>query len=287
MSLSVYSHICHDCCTLKLIKGWKSNRMSQETHKTQRTNFTDKYPGDIYAAMDFLLHSFSFNWGFLQARWVNNRKTHSRDKGERQHFCRLSSHLKPVLHNWDFSTINHYSNRCQLLELLQVFHLSAVKVDAEQNGLFDSAVLTQPLQYRLSQWEDGMMGKVQRVCLPAPDVGPKARGFVIQKILLSDATAERWHVSHEHDLLQLGTLRLGAVTGEGEGGIGLFTRNADVKTVNDNSGLFWKVNPSQCYFESFDFHGNQCLAWSLAHIVLNVCLTSIVLHFFCNHSRKK
>lgn len=83
-----------------------------------------------------------------------------------------------------------------------------------------------------------MMGKVQHVCLPAPDVDPKARGFVIQKILLSDATAERRHVSHEHDLLQLGTLHLGGVTGERESEIGLFTRNASVKTVNNNSGLF-------------------------------------------------
>lgn len=55
--------------------------------------------------MDFLLQSFRCNWGFLQALWVNNRKTHSRDKGERQHFCGFYSHLKSVLHNWDFSTI--------------------------------------------------------------------------------------------------------------------------------------------------------------------------------------
>lgn len=49
-------------------------------------------------------------------------------------------------------------------------------MDAEQNSLFDSAVLTQLLQYPLSKWEDGMVVKVQATRLSVPTVGPEARG---------------------------------------------------------------------------------------------------------------
>lgn len=55
-----------------------------------------------------------------------------------------------------------------------------------------------------------MMVKVQAVYPSVPAVDPEARGFVVQKILFSDATAERWHVSYEQELLQL-TLHLGGV----------------------------------------------------------------------------
>lgn len=139
-------------------------------------------------------------------------------------------------------------------------------MDAEQNGLFDSAVLTQLLQYRLGKWEDGTMVKVQPVPLAVPAVDPKARGFVIQKILLSDTTAESWHVSHE----QLVTLHLAGVTcSKGEGKMYLLEMHL-WKWSNNNSSLFWNVKTSQWYFQSFGIHGNQCLAWSLAHNVDDV-----------------